>query len=229
METDKVLARAQSKKRSHHSAHEDPAALKSIYEKALSLSPQNSPEEFLQQLELHERLDQLYESNDLTKCMLSAYLFMTRDFRWALLHYMGSSKTPADYVQDETLPPPEVYLRLYKIPPNREGLGDKGFDKIERFLPYFNRVQTPRPLRNRKVKQYDVLELLDKRSICTTRYISEVPFARLVKMVGLRDIVPYKNLCQVPYMLEWGHAEMNLGNPIRKPGRSSGLPDDYWV
>ena len=36
----------------------------------------------------------------------------------------------------ETLP--TVYLRLAKVPPDRQGLGDKGFEKIERYLPYFN-------------------------------------------------------------------------------------------
>ena len=47
-------------------------------------------------------------------------------------------------------------------------------------------------------------------------------------MAGLRDTVPYENLNVVPYMLEWGHAMMNLGNPLRKPGKDSRLPFNYW-
>jgi hypothetical protein len=72
------------------------------------------------------------------------------------------------------------------------------------------------------------LELLDKCGICTGCYVVEVPFSRLLSMSGLRDTIPYKNLRLVPYMLEWGHAEMNLGMPLHKPGSDSGLPPDYW-
>jgi len=78
------------------------------------------------------------------------------------------------------------------------------------------------------VKQYDVIELIEKHGICTSRYIVEVPFSRLLNVAGLRDNVPYENLRLVPYMLEWGHAEMNLGMPLRKPGRDCGLPAGYW-
>ena len=27
---------------------------------------------------------------------------------------------------------------------------------------------------------------------------------------------------------EWAHAHLNLGMPLRKPGRDSGLPENYW-
>jgi hypothetical protein len=95
-------------------------------------------------------------------------------------------------------------------------------------FPYFNHIWCPQKLWAWQVKQYDVLKLLDKRGICTRRYVVEVPFSRLLSMLGLRDTVPYKNLWLVPYMLEWGHTEMNLGMPLRKPGSDSGLPPCYW-
>ena len=72
------------------------------------------------------------------------------------------------------------------------------------------------------------MELLDKRDLCTGRYVSETAFSQLVVMAGLKDVVPYENLRLVPYMLEWGHAEMNLGKPLRCPGKNSRLPEDYW-
>jgi hypothetical protein len=193
---------------------------------ALDKSPQNSPESFLQQLELFERLHRLFETRDLSRSILSAYLFMTREYRMDLLHWMGSSLVPQGYerLQEDR----DVFLRLHKMPPKTEGLGDKGFEKTERFFPYFNKIRTPRVLRPREVKQYHEDELLAKHNMCSARYVNEVTFARLVIMDGLRDNVPYENLCLVPYMLEWGHAEMNLGKPLRKPGSNSGLPVDYW-
>lgn len=207
---------------------EDEAGLKRVNMEALAKSPQGSPEEFLQQLEVHERLHRLYESRELTKCLLSAYLHMTKEFRWECLSYMGSEMTPANY-ERVCEDPPDVFLRLHKITPKGEGLADKAFEKCERLFPYFNRIRCPRKLRFRKVKQYHTLELIDKRSICTGRYIVEVPFSRLLAVAGLRDVVPYENIRIVPYMLEWGHAQMNLAMPLRKPGRDCGLPVDYWA
>lgn len=89
---------------------------------------------------------------------------------------------------------PSVHLHLHKIPPDSEDLGDKGFEHTERFFLYFNRIRCPRKLRAHQVKQYDVLELLDKRGICTGRYVVEVPYSRLLNVSGLRDTVPYENL-----------------------------------
>ena len=59
-------------------------------------------------------------------------------------------------------------------------------------------------------------------------HVNEVTFARLVAMCGLQDTVTYENLCLVPCMLEWGHAEINPGWPLRKPESNSSLPADYW-
>lgn len=78
------------------------------------------------------------------------------------------------------------------------------------------------------MKQYEPIELVDKRALCTARYVSEVVFARFVTLAGLQDIIPYENFRVLPYMVEWGHAQMNLGWPLRKPGTNSGLPADYW-
>ncbi len=50
------------------------AALQEQLVMAFKLSPQSSPEELLQQLELHERLDKLHECRQLKKCIFSAYL-----------------------------------------------------------------------------------------------------------------------------------------------------------
>jgi hypothetical protein len=44
----------------------------------------------------------------------------------------------------------------------------------------------------------------------------------------MKDIVPYKKIALLPYMLEWGHAMINLGKPLHLPGHNSGLPVEYW-
>ena len=194
--------------------------------KALNLSPQNDPEEFFQQLEFFERMHRRFESGDLRKNLFSSYLFISNDFRKQLLAWMGSSMVPVGYTCEN---PPDVWLRLAKLPPDSEGLGDKGFEKTERSLPFLNRVRTPRVLRSRKVKQYHELELLPKRSLCTGRYTIEVDFSRFSSLDGMKETIPYENLCLLPYMVELGHAQMNLGRPLRKPGRNSGLPPDYWL
>ena len=48
---------------------------------------------------------------------------------------------------------------------------------FERYLPYFNRIRTLRVLHPRDVKQFEVIELLDKRDLCTGQYVSETAFS----------------------------------------------------
>jgi hypothetical protein len=56
----------------------------------LSMNPQASKEEFLDQLILLQELHLLYEKKELSKNMLSAYLVMTEEFQMDLLKHMGS-------------------------------------------------------------------------------------------------------------------------------------------
>jgi hypothetical protein len=208
-------------------ARENDDALRKHLAKAFKLSPQSSPEELIQQLELHQRLHMLYETGRLKKCMLSAYLYMTIQYREQLLLHLGSSSiTPTTAANSP--PPPDVWIRLAKIAPGVEGLADKGFERTDRYFPFFNAIRTPRVLRGRKVKQYHEDELEPKRAICTARYINEVGFARTVDLDVIKDTVPYENLRILPYALEWAHAHLNIGLPLRKPGRHCGLPDSYW-
>jgi hypothetical protein len=45
---------------------------------------------------------------------------------------------------------------------------------------------------------------------------------------SLKEIIPYENFKIIPYLVELGFMQMNLGRPLRKPGVRSGLPADYW-
>jgi hypothetical protein len=142
---------------------------------------------------------------------------------------MGSDHVPAGYVRKDDGMVPELYLRLAKIPPKTEGFGDKGFEKTDRYYPYFCRIRTPRVLRERDVKQYDTVELADKRLMCTGRYTAEVVFSNTIHVDILKDNVSYENIKLLPYAVEIGLAHSNNRKPLRKPGRNSGLPNDYWL
>jgi hypothetical protein len=200
---------------------------------ALHSSPQHDPQQLLSQLELHERLNTLYETGKLKKTMLSYYLKTVRVYRLDILHWLGSAAVSVDYVPtyDEGNPP-KVPLRLSKIPPGKEVLGDKGFERTDRLYPHLNHTRTPKVLRTRTVKQYNPDEIAGiggKKDVCRLRYTSEVSFQRMTIMNGLKDVIPYKNLNMLPYMYEWGFAMINLcRTPLRLPGKNSGVGRDYF-
>ena len=76
----------QYSERSLHSVND----LEEINLKVTSMSPKNDPGELLEQLELFERLHYLYEKKQIKKCLLSAYIYISRQYRMDILSYMGS-------------------------------------------------------------------------------------------------------------------------------------------
>ena len=139
----------------------------------LKTNPQNDPEEFLQQLELHERLHCYYESGKLSKNVLSAYLCMTIDHRHTLLKWMGSSMMPTGTPITAECDVPLVPLRLHKIPGNIHVLGDKGFRETHGDCPNANVVHTPETMNNLPIYQYHEAEGDRKKKLCSLRWISE--------------------------------------------------------
>eukprot|EP00978_Attheya_sp_CCMP212_P048618 scaffold551240_cov134-Attheya_sp.AAC.1 len=192
-------------------------------QEALESGPQSSPLELLLQLECHERLHRQYVSKNLSPCLFSFYLEVMKKDRWALLHWLGSGMIDRAYV-DQYSKPPDVPLRLNKIPPGWELLGDKGFDGTDRFFPNFNPVRTPLMLRTRQVKQYLRDEIFGEgsgnRPLCRLRYTSEVAFSRVTQLDSLKDTISYHNFGMLQHMHSWGHAQINLNQPLRVPG--------YW-
>ena len=83
-------------------------------------------------------------------------------------------------------------------------------------------------LRNRNVKQYDVLELLNKGDYCKLRYTSEVNFSFFENVDAVKDYIPFDNISILPFAIEWGYTTINLQQPLREPGSKSGLPPGYW-
>ena len=62
------------------------------------------------------------------------------------------------------------WLRPTKTPVHGEGLADKGFKNCDRYFANLNRVRCPRMLRNREVKQCNVIELMTKDKHCKLRH-----------------------------------------------------------
>ena len=81
---------------------------------------------------------------------------------------------------------------------------------------------------NLPIYQYDTCRLEQKYKMCSVRWSSEGVNTRLVQPDSTKDVIPYANIVLQPYVVEWGHALMNLSCPFRIPGSDSGLPADYW-
>ena len=89
--------------------------------------------------------------------MLSACLFMSRDYRLSLLKCLGFPSND-DATFGKTCP--KVWLRSTKIPANGEGLAHKGFEHTYRIYAHMNRLHCPKVMRTRNVKQHDPIELI---------------------------------------------------------------------
>ena len=70
-------------------------------------------------------------------------------------------------------------------------------------------------------KQFEVHEISADRDICELRYTCEVAFSRVTQMNGLKDVIPFKLLSLFDDMLHWGHAMVNIGQPLQKPAKWS--------
>ena len=106
-----------------------------------------------------DRLDYLHENSSLEKCILSAYLLITRELHNSVIDYIG---LPSTFKCDKNLGKPIIWLHLAKLPVDGKGLADKGFEFLDRLFVHFNQVRCPRVLYSRYVKQYDVIELNNK-------------------------------------------------------------------
>lgn len=114
--------------------------LKDQNEKALRGGVNSSGLEKLCQLEVQERLHQSYQAGRLKKNALSYYLFVSAEWRHAILKWMGSDLAPVSVECPTVDNLPKILLRLAKVPRAYGMLGDKGFDKTTRFNPCLNKV-----------------------------------------------------------------------------------------
>ena len=190
--------------------------------------------EKLAQYEAHERLHQACESKKLKKTILAYFLFTTKDDQHnKILKWLGSdlalSTMPMPLENELT----DIWLRLAKIPSIYEMLGDKGFYKTDRLNPNVNHVCTPWKLSDSKVTKYRrSADMIAKdRETSDTRVVVEDDYERYRNEKILKGTVPFWVIVMLPYAHEWGHAMMNLAEPMRRPGKNSAVANikDYWL
>ena len=105
---------------------------------ANNTTSQHNINEFTNQLLVLDRLDHLYEKGFLDKCMLSAYLLITRDFQNNVMAYIS---LPTMFMYNVNNDKPIIWLRSIKLPVDGEGLADKGFEFLDRLFTHFNQVR----------------------------------------------------------------------------------------
>lgn len=188
--------------------------------------------EKLSQYEVHERLHRAYEEKKLKKTILAYFLYATKVDRRKLLKWMGSDLAPHNVPMPKEDDLPDIWLRLAKIPPEYDILGDKGFYFCDRLNPWVNHVRTPWKLSDKKVQEYRRSGgmITEDRETSFTRVVVEDDYERYRNERVLKGTVPYWVLALLPYAHEWGHASMNLGEPMRRPGKNSAVAHimDYW-
>ena len=203
--------------------------LKELNRRALTGGVNSSGIEKLCQLEVHERLHRAYQEKKMTKTILSYYLLETEVYRHTVLKWLGSDLAPDNIPMPSEDELPDIWLRLAKIPEEYDVLGDKGFWKTERYYPNFS---TPWKLSDKKVQKYRRSDgmIVSDRETSDTRVVVEDDYERYRNEDILKGSVPFWQLAMLPYAHEWGHAMMNLGEPMRRPGEDSCIAniDDYW-
>ena len=132
------------------------------------LNPRNDPEEFLQQLELHEELNRSYEEVVLTKNALSACLLIIQDERKKLLQWMGRKLFEREEIMSFK-DVPKVPLRVNKIPGHVDGIGDKGFHASHGDCPKNNVVHIPDLVRNLPIYQHHENDVPRKSKLFSLR------------------------------------------------------------
>jgi hypothetical protein len=110
--------------------------------------------------------------------------------------------------------------RLAKCPRGWVMLADRGFHGTAHYYPNFNAQLTPCFLSKRS--QFDTEDVMRDYEICRLRYTCEVAFSRLNAQECTRDVIPFKYFSVLKHMIDWGHANMNLRNPLQKPGSKPG-------
>ena len=102
--------------------------------------------------------------------------------------------------------------RLKKCPPGYSMLSDRGFAGTAHYYPNFNAQITPKFLAGRL--QFTSAEVGSDQRICKLRYTCEVAFSRVTNEAGLQDVIPYHFFSILNAMNHWGHANVNLHEPL---------------
>ena len=165
-----------------------------------------------EQLELHNRLHDLYTYGKLWPYLLSFYLHESTPYRSNLLKYFAN---PEDAILLTDFATSICPSRLAKFPTGWIILADRGFSKDAYLYPNMNRHITPTFLAHQS--QFTSGEISRDRVICEHRYTCEVVFSRFNDVMCLRDVVPYQFNNIMTDAVHWGFAHNNLQQPLKNP------------
>ena len=174
-----------------------------------------SIESKLKQLQHHRRLHMKFRGGSLRKNIMSFYLDSTRKYRNDLINFIQSLQKAIKNGSKHPNKPFIVPSRLGKIPKGWKILADRGFAKDGILYPFLNEILFPHFIDKRQ--QFEAEEITIDRKICELRYTCEVCFSRVTNISALRGVIPYRLFQYVPHMINWGHANINLGQPLQKP------------
>eukprot|EP00956_Cyclotella_meneghiniana_P026545 scaffold57673_cov45-Cyclotella_meneghiniana.AAC.2 len=165
-----------------------------------------------------EAMHRSFESGMNEKCLLSHYLFHTRAQRVVLTAQLKHAIEVNDTKDSLNWVP----VRLEKLPPGYDGLGDRGFEGTSTSYPHCNPMKTPCFLEGRD--QYTHAETVGTRDLCQGRYGSEAYNKRTNDHVYLQDKVPRCRFEFFENALKWSLFKANMCQPFLMP-RNAG---DYF-
>lgn len=203
--------------------------LKQLNEKAIRNDPNQSGKHKLRQLEIHQRLHEMYETGQLRRNLLSYFLLVEERNRIKLLKWMGSDLVKKDGTPKPTHDSlPHVPLRLAKIPEHVSVGLDKGFVGVKWILSNMNDEETPVMIKNSKTERLSGEQILSEVMLTIRRSGTETVFRRTDTEAVMKEKIPYWLLSILPYGHALAHGEANLYQPLRYPGRNAIVGQDYW-
>ena len=172
------------------------------------MDPGSTTSTKLEQLLMHQRLHESYQSGKLKKCQLSHYLKSMEPLRRDMIAAL-ESKNMLFFTTNQ------IAMGLTKFPVGWLVLADRGFAFDAYRYPNLNRHVTPHFINKRD--QFTTAELNTDLSVCKLRYISETHFARVTDQSALLDVVPSEYFPILQDVASWAEGASNLCQPFYKP------------
>ena len=173
----------------------------------LRQGPNESSTRKLEQLTIHEKLDEAYKNKSLSNCILVYYVKHQKPLRDEMFRHLRG-----DAGEDI---PPMLLTRLAKIPIGGAVLADRGFYFDAPSYPNVNAQITPHFLTGRD--QFEENKISKDLIACILRWSSEAVFSRVTDQEVLTDVIPYDYFSILDSMIKWGHGHANLMQPFNQP------------
>ena len=181
--------------------------IKEMNHHLLRQGPNESSTRKLEQLTVHEKLDEAYRNKSLSNCILAYYVKHQKPLRDEMFRHLRGEA-------GEDIPP-MLLTRLAKIPIGGAVLADRGFYFDAPSYPNVNAQITPHFLTGRD--QFEENEISKDLIACRLRWSSEAVFSRVTDQEALTDVIPYDYFSILDSMIKWGHAHANLMQPFNQP------------